>query len=301
MTENSQEVIHSTARDGAYRGLYRLIRIPSCAVSVSELRRLYNDLSEKTKEALEKHLSSLPTPTNEQRGQFENLKNEVRAIGRLTVTVIGANGEQTVDTSVVPLNDDQLPDIVTTIVFNSSAALENHNVLPLNRFKLTLDFTEPPGLHAYDPWERPTPNNSVLEVIGADKTWVTAVYAATVAFFNHRGRGRAWLHTPVTFAVLHWFIGFPGALWIVYRFDSTYTSVFERMHGALRGAIYVYLVLLSLLLFRLIIGGFRWTFPLVELEGARSKKMRGFLAAGLGSLLLALLYDVLKTIFWKQA
>ena len=69
------------------------------------------------------------------------------------------------------------------------------------------------------------------------------------------------------------------------------------MHGALRGAVYVYIVILSLLVFRIIISGFRWIFPLVELGGARSKKVRGALATVFVTLLLALLYDVLKTIF----
>lgn len=70
------------------------------------------------------------------------------------------------------------------------------------------------------------------------------------------------------------------------------------MHGTLRGAIYVYIVLLGLLIFRLIIAGFRWIFPLVELEGTRSKKARGVLGTILSALLLALLYDILKTLFW---
>ena len=92
-------------------------------------------------------------------------------------------------------------------------------------------------------------------------------------------------------------IGIPGSLWFVYRIDTIFSTFFEKLHGVLQGAIYVYVLLFVLLIFRLIIGGFRWIFPLIELEGSRSKKIRGILATVQSALLLALIYDVLKNIF----
>lgn len=178
------------------------------------------------------------------------------------------------------------------------AARASRNITPLNRFKLTLDFTEPPGFDAYNPWNQPTPNTSQLEVIGSDRTWVTAVYESTLAFFARRRRHRAWLHTQQAFNALHWLIGFPASLWVVYRLDSS-VPVFATLHPALRGAVYVYFFLLALLAIRMIIWGFRWIFPVIELEGARSKKAREALGLVLSSLLLALAYDVLRELFWN--
>lgn len=57
---------------------------------------------------------------------------------------------------------------------------------------------------------------------------------------------------------------------------------------------------MSLLVFRGIMAGFRWTFPVVELQGARSKKVRTALVTVLSSLLLALLYDILKALLKSE-
>jgi len=228
--------------------------------------------------------------------RFEELKGEVLSNGTLAVTVYGANGEQIVSASVEALNDANLPDTITSIEFDSATALRPYNVTPLNRFTLRLDFSEPPGFNSYNPWNQPTPNRSQIEVIGNDDTWVTAVFSSTLSFFRQRQRWRGWLHSHVAFNVLNWLVGFPGALWITYRLDSSRLGVMNAMHTALRGALYVYVFLLGLLVFRGIVWGFRWIFPLVELDGARSKKVRGALGVVLSSLLLALLYDVLRAV-----
>lgn len=279
-----------------YRGIFRSTRIPSCFVSVADLRRLYADLSEKAAGALEQHIASVQRPEGLSEKEWEALKQQVRDIGGLTTIVTGANGEQSVAQSRVPLADEQLPDRITSVVFDSATSLQNNNITPLNRFRLTLDFTEPPGFGAYNPWEKPTPNGSNLEVIGADSTWATGVYESVLSFFHGRRKRRGWFHTPVAFNFLNWLIGFPGALWVVYRFDANYPSFFTQLHGALRGAMYVYIVLLALLIFRMVIAGFRWTFPVIEIEGARSKGARAVLNVVLSSILLALAYDIFKAL-----
>jgi multisubunit Na+/H+ antiporter MnhE subunit len=118
-------------------------------------------------------------------------------------------------------------------------------------------------------------------------------------FFRTRRRRRAWLHTQRSFSVAHWVVGFPAALWIVYRL-SYYAPALTRLHPALLGAIYAYVFLLSLLVFRGIVWLVRWLFPVVEFAGSRSKVVRSVLSLVLSSLLLALLYDVLKMIFWRM-
>lgn len=283
---------------GHYRGIFRSTVIPPCVVSAPDLRRLYADLSEKASEALERHIAEVQRPEGTSEEDWEALKQQVRDIGGLTVIVIGANGEQNVAQSATPLSDEQLPDRITSVVFDSATSLQNNNITPLNRFRLTLDFTEPPSFGAYNPWDNPTPNGSKLEVTGADSTWATGVYESVLEFFRARQRRRKWFHTPAAFNLLNWLIGFPGALWVVYRFDAHFHAFFSQLHGALRGAIYVYVVFLALLVFRVIIAGFRWTFPVVEIEGARSTSARAVLNLVLSSILLALAYDILRTALW---
>lgn len=125
---------------------------------------------------------------------------------------------------------------------------------------------------------------------------MTGVYETILSFFKEKKKKRGWLHSQLTFNIANWMVGFPGSIWITYRLDSIFNEAFQELHVTLRGALYVYLVLLGLLVFRGIILGFRWIFPVVELEGTRSIKVRGVLGFGFGSLLLMLLYDIGKAI-----
>lgn len=280
-----------------YRGTYRTIKIHPCAVTIEDLRKLYTRLSEKSSEALEAYLSSNNPQPGQDPQQLENLKDEARRIGGLTVIIIGSNGEQIVDTRVEALSGVGLPDTITSITFDSASALKGFNVSIPNSFRLNLDFTEPPGFHAYNPWDKPTPNNSNLNISGPNTTWVSGVHETVMSFFKERKKNRAWLHSQTTFNVLNWLFAFPSALWITFRIDGLLQTQLQNIHVTLKGALYVYIVLLSLLAFRVIIAGFRWIFPVVELQGARSKNVRAILGAILSSLLLALLYDILKAIF----
>ena len=282
-----------------YRGRYRTARVPPCLISRNDLRKLYTQLDSRTSEALEKHLATLVRPPNVEEHAWNRTLQNLRHDARLTVTVQSPDGEQIVAHSIDALSDDVLPDRIMLARFDSAAALQFINVTPLHRFYVHLDFTEPPTFASYNPWSQPTPNASQIEVIGSDQTWVTGVYELIIGFFRARQRRRAWIHTQRSFNAAHWVIGFPAALWIVYRL-SYYAPALSRLHSALLGAIYAYVFLVSLLIFRGVIWLFRWLFPVVELAGSRPKAVRSILSIVLSSLLLALLYDVLKGIVWHR-
>jgi hypothetical protein len=277
----------------SYRGRFRTAKVPPCLITRNDLRKLYAQLDARTSEALEKHIAVLVRPPGTEEPAWSQTLENLRHDARLTVTVQGADGEQIVARSAEALSDDELPDRITFARFDSAAALQFLNITPIHRFYVHLDFTEPPTFASYNPWSQPTPNASQIEVIGSDQTWVTGVYELIIGFFRARRRRRAWLHTQRSFNAAHWIIGFPAALWIVYRL-SYYAPALNRMHPALLGAIYAYVFLVSLLIFRGIVWSFRWLFPVVELAGSRPKLVRRVLSVVLTSLLLALLYDVLK-------
>ncbi len=280
-----------------YRGLTRTTRPPACVISPEDLRRLYTDLDKKAQEALDRQLSTMKPPANTSESQFDALKRQARDLGHVTVEVQGAHGEQVAHTSIEPLDPENLPQNITSIVFDSAAALQLYNVTLPNRFSLRLDFSEPPAFVTYDPWNEPTPNNSRLEVSGPDDTWVTATYQTVLTFFESRKKRRGWLHDHAGFNLLNWFIGIPASLWAVYRLDSQLIRLVPDIHGALRGAVDVYLFLATMLVFRITIYGLRWMFPLVELEGSRTKTARRAVGFVIASLFVALLYDVLKKLF----
>src|SRR5262245_1994734 len=152
----------STVPTVQYRGLYRFERIPACVVSVADMRRLYFELSEKTQEALERQLATYQKPPGTTAEEFEAFKEKVRKVGGLTVMVFGGHGEQLLSNETNPFEEDILPDVINSIVFDSSESLKSQDVTVLNRFRLLLDFTEPPSFNAYDPWSQPTPNKSSI-------------------------------------------------------------------------------------------------------------------------------------------
>ncbi len=286
----------SAAATNHYLGLFKTTRIPSCAVSIQDLRRLYSELAASAASALEIHIAGVRKPETTSDEDWVSLQEKVRDIGRLSAVVIGTNGEQGVAQSAAPLADEHLPGKIASVTFDSYAALGRENVLPFNRFKLVLDFTEPPTFQAYNPWDAPTPNGSVLEVTGSDSTWATGVYESVLGFFRARARRRRWLHSPVTFSALSWLVGMPAALWVIYRLDTAANQFFGSLDPVLRGSIYIYAFLVTFLLFRLIIGAMRWTFPIIEFQGARSATVRRSIGVVVSSLILAFAYDVLRTL-----
>lgn len=283
-----------------YRGLYHFSNIPSCSISLPDLRKLYKVLNDKKHEVFDKEFENLEKPSEFSTEEFSEFKKQFLQSRDLTLIIHGSQGEQIVARSIEALGDEALPETVTGITFDSSLMVYQTNYKPINRFALRLDLSETPGSFSYDPSLQATPNNSSIEVIGPDSTWVTAVYESTLAFFDKRRKRREWLHHAAAFNIGMWLIAFPSGFWLVYRVDSIFKNLIAELPVVLSGAIYVYIVFLTLLIFRGLIGGFRWIFPLVELQGTRSGRIRGILGAVMGALLLTLLYDVLKTIFWAQ-
>jgi len=263
-------------------------------VSLNDLAKLFRELEEKTQESVDIQMSGWSKQPNQTDEQFAAIKADARRAAKLMVVMIGAKGEQIVDYSADALTAADVPDTIQTVTFDSSAAYTYrfgaaHQLL--NRFKLVLDFSEPPLKGGYNAWQQSTPSNTAFELIGPNKTWVTAVRATVTSFFEERRRRRKWLHNNITFAALNWLIGFPIAIWLLVRFNSSMDAWLGDLHSAIKGTIYVYIFLAFALVFRVIIHGLRWAFPIAELEGARSLRVRALILAGPGALLIFLLYS----------
>ena len=280
-----------------FSGLTRTARPPACVLTLEDLRRLYTELDRKSVEALEKFLSAQVRPPTTAASDFEKLKQQARDLGHVTVTVTGYSGEFLVARSADVLSTEYLPHRLRSVSYDNTTGLQTSNVSLSNRLSVQLDFSEPPGFNVYDPWSQPTPNTSRIEVLGPDDTWVSATYQTVVDFFNGRRRARSWLHGEVAFNLLNWFVGIPGALWTTVRIDQHFLNPLTKLPSGLRTAADIYLFLLGMFVFRAMFYGLRWMFPVVELEGARSRSARNTVGAIIGGLLLALAYDVLKALF----
>lgn len=130
-----------------YRGLLYRPRLPSFHVSLEELARLFRELEEKTSESVELQISNWAKRPDQTDQQFEAIKADARHAGKLQVVIIGAKGEQIVAFSADALTAADVPDTVQTVNFDSNAGYSQRFGAAyqlLNRFKLFLDFTEPP-------------------------------------------------------------------------------------------------------------------------------------------------------------
>ncbi len=224
----------------AYQGVYRSTPIPSCLLSRDDLVTLYEDLERKTQEGIEHSLARAQRPADTSEAEFEELKKRGRESGHLSAFIYGADGERMVVSSAPDFRSQRLPDTVTSILYDSAASIRTlHKFEPENRFRLNLDFTEPPGFDKYDPASNPTPNNSSFEIIGPDSTWVAGVHETVMGFLERRGRRRGWLHKHSWYNAYQWFVAIPGSLWIVFRISQGIQGVLERWHPALEGALYI--------------------------------------------------------------
>ncbi len=282
----------------AFSGVSRAAQPSACVLAIDDLRRLYIELDKKAMEALDKFLAAQVRNPGTSAADFDQLKQQARDLGHVTVTITGHAGELIVARSVHVFAADYLPHRLLTVTYDNTTGLQPFNVSLPNRLNVRLDFSEPPGFTVYDPWNQPTPNTSRIEVSGTDHTWVSATFQQAITFFNDRRRARRWLHGEVAFNLLNWLIGIPGALWVTYRLDQGLVSSIATLPTGLRAAADVYLFLLCMLVFRAIFYFMRWMFPIVELEGARSRATRGIVGTITGTLLLGLVYDVLKALLF---
>lgn len=270
--------------------------IPPCTISIEDLKRLYAELEQKTREAFDRYAAGIQRPADMPQEEFQRYRDQTAELAHVTVLVLGAEGEQLAATTAEMLERVHLPERINAVTFDSGVALQSINVTLPNQFRIHIDLRPPTAFVAYDPWNEPTPNDSKIEVRGPDTTWVTAVFESVNSFFRRRKRNRVWLHSSLGFNILGWVLGFPAALWFAYRLDTTLLRSISNLHPALRGAVDIYFFLVGMFLVRIVVYGFRWIFPLIELEHTTSRTARGVLGTVLASLLLALAYDVLKAI-----
>src|SRR5207302_8792070 len=113
-----------------------------------------------------------------------------------------------------------------------------------------------------NPSVEPTPNNSYLQVIGNNETWVSGVYESVGSFLISKRMKRDWLHTHYIYDFLLFVFGIPLAFWIVYRINQLFNPRIHNWPTALEVAFYIYIVFAALYLFCLFFNYNRWTFLL---------------------------------------
>ena len=130
----------------AFSGLSRSAPPPACVLGIDDLRRLYVDLDRKASQALEQFLAAQVRNPGTSEAEFEQLKQQARDAGHVTVTISGGSGELLVARSADVFGKDYLPHRLVTVAYDTTSGLQSLNVTLPNRMNVHLDFSEPRGL-----------------------------------------------------------------------------------------------------------------------------------------------------------
>lgn len=248
------------------RGVARRLEIPSCLLSLNDLRKLFRLLEQKAQEAADRQVAVLTLQPGQTPAQLHELQTSVRTAMALVLR-LQTNSEWINGTPMELLDDDKLPDGLLRIEFDSAFMYRArfNNLVPNNAFTIILDLGR---TSVSDMQATPQQNTSAASISGVDTTWANAVYDEVVGFFRQRRSKRGWLHLPRSYDLLLFLVGFPFSLDVVYHLDRVIRRVAE-LPQALSVALYVYVVLLVLLFFRISFNYARWAFPKVEIDAPR--------------------------------
>ncbi len=260
---------------------------PSCSLNVEDLRELHGRLNRLAGEAADLQVRSLTRLEGQSPEDFDAFIQRLRVSCELVVVVNGANGEAIAGTSVL----DQVPVNLDRIVFASAFRFRAQaGQDPLNSFTVTLDFRRPRAFQGLlGILEEHNESNIVIN--GQDTTWVNGVAAELREFFNARSTKRDWLHTPQSYSIAALF-GIPLSLYWVYRIDSWLRPSTFLIPEAIKVAVYVYIVLIIMFIYRVTFNVARHTFPVIE---GPERETRGIWLqrTPLGVLVAGLLSDIL--------
>ena len=287
--EDKQESLISTK-------LTRQIR--SFSAGKDDLYKLFKILKERNDSARDIEVANFKQ-VDQTAKEYEENRQLLYDSFELKITVNGSDGSQLYGSVSEIFESPNFPERVQSIFSNSATVFEvRWNFVPRNRFELLLDFSKPRLLDFSFLPSQATPNPSAFAVSGYDTTWVHGVFNEASTFVdNHRARG-TWFHKHSVYDLLLYAFGFPFAFWVVYKSSGYVARVFGGFSEFVKAACYVYVFVASLIIFRVLFHYARWLWPLLDYQTTSDKatKHRVVLCTIVIGLIIALIYDLVKTL-----
>ena len=277
------------------QGITRQWPVPACSLTVADLRRLFDILTRKASEAATEQVGQLQRSQVQTDEEFIALQNEVRSVMGLVVRIQGATGEWTVANFIDAIREDLLPAVIMNIVYECGPLFSSRfRLFPQNQFSITIDFTHT-QLGDLSNLALGGIGSSVVNVSGVNFTWINAVDHELRVFFAERKIRRDWLHSRFAYDFALFFVGVPVCLDAIYNLDKRLAPLVE-FPPAVFVALYVYLMLVGLLGFRILFNYAKWIFP--KIEGPSQRSRAGIHKAILTAIFLALLVRSVTAILW---
>jgi hypothetical protein len=286
-------------RPDKWRNFSTKFPLPAFYLNRGDLKRLYQIVNAKQQEYRCRALDGLIKAPQESDADFAARQRRVHDAFVTSVTVTGRNGEMVHGNNEAFLEDATIPERIASIYMTTvSVPLATLNFTPPCNIVLFLDFTQPPLLDFARLPTLPTPNESNFAINADDENWFASAHTKLKDFFFERKTKSDWLHRAAVYDVLLMFLGIPAALWTDYRAGSLLDKV--RLAPMISTAVFVYVFLIVILVYRSMFSYSRWVFPKVEFEtDLRSSPLRHRLLWGgiFLSIVGSALYDIIKVLF----
>jgi hypothetical protein len=244
------------------------IQVRGCDLSLPQIKSAYRELAILTDQHGEKLLAKEIKREGESDEQLAERRKAVKeGAFKVTVSVIGFDGQTTYGESEETFDSKALPLPIKTIFFTNTTAFKRftNGVEPDDRFGVWLHFDKPPLFDPNPLVSHPTQNHSLAILRAFDLGYYRAVQTIIGRKLKGERTWRSIIHGKFVYDIGLWFGALPYALyWVTVVMD--YLTPSGGSHASFRTAVFIYGLGLALLTYRALFGYLKWAFPVNSLE-----------------------------------
>ena len=265
-------------------GTEKNLIIRSCSLQKDALLSLFDKIHEKAVEAAHHNVDGIEQKEVESDEVYADYKILALSLMRLSVLLKLNNGhwqrvfsrddfERYIDTHGPAIN---------FIEYESAFEFRNRvNKPPVNQFCIDLDLNKQ---NVFEILAKPadTTNQSIGVIAGDNSNWVNGTYKMLEEFFELYSTPYNFIHKKTSYDLVLWLLGMPLMLAWLYKISQWIGDKLDKTPEIISIAIYLYLFVLMLLVFRILFNYTRYIF--LKVEGPRHPnkgpwKHRSLLAA----------------------
>jgi hypothetical protein len=278
----------------------RETRMPSTAVDLAGLRRLYGELAQQNAEAARLARAGLHPRPGQSHAEFKQEQAMQDALFETACIVFGSRGERNLLTQMDEINAQGLPSNVQGILLDTGfrARLAMGQDLA-NRASIYFDFKRTSLFDLSNVSGEPTPNDSNYRLDAQNAGWAARTTEIFEEFLSNHRLHTGWLHARYTYDFALILVGIPMALWAAFRVGQWVDASVIGDALLLPTAVRVYLFLVTLYGFRILFGVVRWIWPCALLQEPRQnpgRAVRAFVGVIAASVVVSFIVDGIRVL-----
>lgn len=282
----------------------RTKRIFTASIDIEALKKLFQILKGLNEEALKQELVEYEERVKKDNPrlsahEFKRNKDNITELYCISIELFDTKGGYLRFYKAEEiLNEKSFPDDVSSIQFrNTSLFQAQREYVQSYQISVDLDFSKVSfgGMNANVSNE--TLNNSRINVIGINESWVEGASKKIEDFIKPRKNNRGWIHKRDVYAFIMWLIIIPIAFWNLVKIDNLIRDKLLKLSGIFTTFLYIYYFVIVIMLSNLLFKYARWLYPPVELKtniNDFQKVQRAFLYALLFGLFIKIALDLIS-------